>query len=155
MAILQKLAHRFGADILDDTGVLQRSLLAERAFATEQDQQFLNQLIHPEVRKHTLARMHDAELQNIPMFVVDAPLLFEAGVDEICHSVLVIAADSNLRMERVLERSQISNIDFKRRDDIQLSIEEKIRRADHVIFNNGSLKDLLKQVEQFYGKIIS
>ena len=69
--ILQTLAQRFGSDILDSTGNLQRSILAERAFASRQDQQFLNQLIHPEVRKATSSRIEAAKLNNLPLFIID------------------------------------------------------------------------------------
>ncbi len=153
--ILQALTHRFGEDILDDAGKLQRSILAERAFSTESGQQFLNQVIHPEVRKQTLIRIESAQQQNCPLFVIDAPLLFEAGVESLCHSVLVVAAQDEYRRDRVNQRSQISAADFKRRDELQLSIEEKIRRGDHVIYNNGSLAELYVQVDQLYQQIMA
>ncbi|MCF6239524.1 MAG: dephospho-CoA kinase [Candidatus Marinimicrobia bacterium] len=148
--ILNQLAQRFGSDILDGSGQLQRQLLAERAFATREDQQFLNHLLHPEVRRATLLRINDARQKSTPLFVIDAPLLFEAGVDSITDSVLVVTADKMLRQGRVEHRSQITEADFERRDRLQLSIEEKISRADHVIYNNGSLVELLTQVDNFY-----
>ncbi|NQV15568.1 dephospho-CoA kinase [bacterium] len=148
--ILDQLCQRFGSDIIDNSGRLKRHILAERAFSSPESQQFLNQLIHPEVRKVTLSRIAQAHQGNKNLFVIDAPLLFEAGVDAICTSVAVIAADNIYRQDRVEKRSQILEDDFTRRDGLQMSMEEKMERADHLIFNNGSLEDLLLQVDLFY-----
>lgn len=152
--ILKHLSIRFGSDIQDESGKLQRHVLAERAFASTEDQQYLNNLIHPEVRKVTLSRIKAAQEDKQRLFVIDAPLLFEAGVDKICNMVLVVTADLNFRKARVNQRSQISDEDFRRRDNLQLSIEEKINRADHIIHNNGSLDELIVQVDELYRQLI-
>ncbi|NQV51051.1 MAG: dephospho-CoA kinase [Candidatus Marinimicrobia bacterium] len=152
--ILAALSNRFGSDIFDNFGKLQRHILAERAFASQEDQLFLNHLIHPEVKKITRTRIDTASASHKPMFVIDAPLLFEAHVDSITDSVLVIVADRNFRQGRVAKRSQISTQDFERRDALQMPIEEKIRRAQHVIHNDGSLDELLKKVDALYTELI-
>jgi len=146
--LLDQLSDRFGADILNDQGVLQKSILAERAFVNSEQQTYLNHLIHPRVRTATLQRIAAARRQQAWLFVIDAPLLFEAGVDTICDTVLVVAADEHLRRTRIYQRSNISQIDFEHRDALQLPIDEKIRRADHVIHNNGNLSDLKLAVER-------
>ena len=71
--ILASLAQRFGTDILDNSGELQKERLAERAFGTREDQLFLNQLIHPKVREATRDRIEIARSQGHDLFVVDAP----------------------------------------------------------------------------------
>ncbi|NQV30200.1 MAG: dephospho-CoA kinase [Candidatus Marinimicrobia bacterium] len=152
--ILAALSDRFGSDILDNSGTLQRHILAERAFASREDQLFLNHSIHPEVKKITLMRIETARAANKPMFVIDAPLLFEAHVDSITDSVLVIAADRIFRQGRVGKRSQISTQDFERREALQMPIEEKIRRAQHVIYNDGSLDELQEKVDLLYSELI-
>jgi len=151
--ILEQLSRRFGQAILDEAGKLKTQLLAKRAFASEADQQFLNALIHPAVRQATLTRIESARKADCKLFVIDAPLLFEAGVDQITDSVLVVVADEDHRQDRVETRSQIKGEDFRRRDELQLSIEEKIRRADHLIYNNGSLEELFEQVDLLYYKL--
>ena len=148
--ILSRLSQRFGEDILDGSGILQRHILAERAFATRDDQLFLNHLIHPEVRKATLLKIEVAQSEGAPMFVMDAPLLFEAHADSVTDSVLVVVAERIFREGRVERRSQINSVDFERRDALQMPIEEKIRRADHVIYNDGTLEELLTKADQFY-----
>lgn len=151
--ILKQLSHHFGTDILNESGELQTQILAERAFSSKDEQGFLNQLIHPEVKKATLARMEEARESGTQLFVIDAPLLFEAGVDAITDSVLVVSAEHIFRQGRVEKRSQITNADFSRRDHLQLSIKEKISRADHVIYNNGSLDELIVKVDELYRQL--
>ncbi len=151
--ILASLAQRFGTDILDEAGNLQKQILAERAFNTREDQLFLNHLIHPEVRRITLDRIEMARSQGKSLFVVDAPLLFEAHADSITDGVLVVVAKRMFREGRVERRSSISKVDFDRRDALQMPIEEKIRRADHVINNDGSLIELLAKVDIFYKEL--
>ena len=110
--ILASLAQRFGTDILNEAGILQKHILAERAFSTRDDQLFLNHLIHPEVRRITLDRIEIARSQGKSLFVVDAPLLFEAHADSITDGVLVVVADRMFREGRVERRSSISKGDF-------------------------------------------
>lgn len=151
--ILASLAERFGTDILDESGQLQKHILAERAFATRDDQLFLNHLIHPEVRRITLDRIEMARSLGKSLFVVDAPLLFEAHADSITDGVLVVVAERMFREGRVERRSQITKVDFERRDALQMPIEEKIRRADYVIDNDGTLDELLEKVDAFYREL--
>ena len=151
--ILASLAQRFGTDILDEAGILQKQILAERAFNTRDNQLFLNHLIHPEVRRITLDHIEIARSQRKLLFVMDAPLLFEAHADSITDGVLVIVAKRMFREGRVERRSSISRVDFERRDALQMPIEEKIRRADYVIENDGSLDELLEKVDKFYKKL--
>ena len=148
--ILASLAQRFGTDFLNEAGILQKHILAERAFSTRDDQLFLNHLIHPEVRRITLDRIEIARSQGKSLFVVDAPLLFEAHADSITDGVLVVVADRMFREGRVERRSSISKVDFERRDALQMPIDEKIRRADYVIDNDGTLIELLSKVDIFY-----
>jgi len=151
--ILACLSERFGTDILDDSGTLQKHILAERAFKSRDDQLFLNHLIHPEVRRITSDRIEIARSQGKLLFVVDAPLLFEAHADNLTDGVLVVVAERMYREGRVEHRSHISRVDFERRDALQMPIEEKIRRADFVIHNDGNLEELIEKVDLFYRQL--
>ncbi|MCF7808592.1 MAG: dephospho-CoA kinase [Candidatus Marinimicrobia bacterium] len=153
VAILAQLSARFGTDILDDSGKLRRSVLAERAFSTKEDQLFLNQLIHPKVWEATQKRLETARERGAYMFVMDAPLLFEAGVEVYTDSVLVVTADALLRKARIFSRSQILAEDFDRRESLQMPIDKKIELADHIIENNGTLEDLYLQVDELYHRL--
>ena len=148
--IKRQLCEHFGDDVFDKAGILQNRTLADRAFSHREGQRFLNHLIHPEVKKHTMIRVDEAREKGHTLFVVDAPLLFEAHADSLTDQVLVITAKRIFREGRVERRSQITQVDFERREALQMPIEEKIRRADYVIDNDGSLEELLEKVDSFY-----
>jgi dephospho-CoA kinase len=152
-SILSSLRKKFGEDILDDTGQLRRSILAARAFSSKEGQQYLNQLIHPRVWDATQTRLETARRQGAILFVLDAPLLYEAGVDVYMDSVLVVTADLELRKLRILERSGIAEDDFDRRESLQMPISKKIQLADHVLENNGSLEELKLGVDELYHRL--
>lgn len=151
--ILAQLSARFGSDILDEAGQLRRSVLAARAFATREHQLYLNQLIHPRVWEATQIRIESAREQGIALFVMDAPLLFEAGVEVYLDSVLVVTASLDLRKLRIFQRSQIDSEDFDRRESLQMAIEKKVELADHIIENNGTLQELEQQVDELYHRL--
>jgi len=153
-ALLGQLCKHFGDDILDGSGQLQRHILAERAFSSKEGQQYLNQLIHPKVWEATKKRIDVAREQGHVLFIVDAPLLYEAGVDSYTDSVLVVTANDLSRQSRIYERSRISTEDFTRRDKLQMSIEKKMQQADYVIYNDGSLEELFEKVDNLYRQIM-
>lgn len=152
--LLDQLCSRFGEDILNEEGQLQRHILAERAFSSKDGQQYLNQLIHPKVWAATKKRIDVAREQGQILFIVDAPLLFEAGVDSFTDSVLVVVAEDLTRQSRIYKRSYISAEDFTRRDKLQMPIEKKVQQADYVIHNDGSLAELFEKVDQLYRQIM-
>lgn len=149
-SVRDDICRQFGADIYDETGILQTSLLARRAFDTPEHQHSLNSIVHPAVGRVTRERMDRARTQGIKLFIIDAPLLLDAGVNTLTDSVLVVAAESNIRQKRVALRSGLESLDFMQRDALQMPQEEKIAKADHVIWNNGDRAALKAAVMEFY-----
>lgn len=146
------LAH-FGDSILGTDGQINRPALANKAFASPEDQIFLNHVIHPRVKHITQELMDEQRAVGCKLFIIDAPLLFEAHSDSITDSVLVVHAKRIFREGRVERRSKITKVDFDRRESLQMPTEEKIRRADHVIDNDGSLEDLYSKVMALYEEL--
>lgn len=87
--------------------------------------------------------------------VIDAPLLFEAGVDRECDAVIFVEAPFEARLKRVCESRGWDEAELRRREASQLPLEEKRRRARHVVENTGSLDDLGAQVGRVLRQIIS
>lgn len=153
-AVLSQLAARFGGDILTgkEEAPLDRSLLAERAFATPDDTEALNAITHPAIRKRTLSLIEQADPQNNPV-VVDMPLLVETGFHTQCDAVIVVVADPELRVERLVKHRGLDPDDARARIAQQARDEERAAVADYVLDNNKDLPHLESQVKEVISEL--
>ena len=128
-------------------GVLDRAALSAVAFADPVRLAELNAIVHPRVR----ARMAALELQAVAAgagwVVQDIPLLFEGGLQAGMDAVLVVDAPLEVRVARVMQRSQFSREEVLARDARQTPAAEKRQGADFVIDNSGTVEDLETQVD--------
>lgn len=142
------------ADIVDTKGQIDRKKLGKVAFAKERNIQFLNQLIHPRVReriKVLCASIQDKEA----VVVVDIPLLYEAGWEEMFDVVVVVTAQEKTQIKRCLVRDQaLREADIKARLLYQMPLKQKMERADYIIDNDHSLETTRKQVFEIWNKLI-
>jgi len=90
---------------------------------------------------------------GIRAVIVDAPLLFEAGVDSECDSVVFVQTPKRIRAQRVLEGRGWDESELDRREKAQLSLEHKRERADHIVTNGGSQDELPPQVARILDEI--
>lgn len=131
---LPVLAEQFGADIIKD-GELDRRLLAQRAFADKKSQEKLNRLTHPEIMRRALDRADDALNEGEAAAVIDAPLLFEAGGDKVCDTVIAVIAPEEIRLERITARDGITEEEARRRMSVQQSDEFYTSRAEFTVIS--------------------
>lgn len=146
-AVRRELAELFGEDILDENGAVVRARLAEKAFASAEETAKLNAVTHPAVIQAMLEKAEEFSLEypEIPV-VFDVPLLFESGMDKLCDRVVTVAADDEVRYLRIMLRDGLTRTEASRRVARQMPQEEKIARSDEVIFNNGTLTELRREV---------
>ena len=138
-AVLTALQAAFGADIVAE-GQLDRRLLGRRAFVGQGQRGQLEEIVHPPLAR---ALWQAVEAGGAEIAVVDAPLLFEWGRDlERYGAVVVIDADQELRVQRVVQRTGLSPAEVRQRMAAQMPAAEKRTRADWVVENNGSPVDL-------------
>jgi dephospho-CoA kinase len=141
--IKARLVKAFGKDILDADIVIDRKKLAQAAFQSSQGQKKLNAIMHPAVRQG-VARWVKQQAQQKPvprLVVVEVPLLFERGFYRFFDGTLSISAVPKSRQKRLKKRGWgLSEI--RRREALQWSQERKNQKADWVIFNQSSEKDL-------------
>ena len=138
--VLNAVVARFGDDVAPD-GVVDRGALAERAFATEADRAWLEQLIWPLVAAR-VAEFRQASGRREPApraAVVEVPLLFESSSRHGFDATIAIVADEDLRRRRAAERSHRA---LDERAARQLSQEEKAAKSTYVVVNNGSIGEL-------------
>lgn len=149
--VIAQVVDKFGNDVLDESGKIDRKKLAARAFASAETIAILNAITHPRIRQRTNAKI-EAGLNNpgVKAIVLDISLLLESGAYEGKYSLLLfVDADEESRIQRAAERGWAGN-ELQRRQARQLNLEEKRKRADVVIDNSGSLQELDRQVEEVW-----
>lgn len=151
------LVERFGEGVLTTTHDVDRKALARLVFgdspAATENRHFLEKLVHPRTRRRleTIRDLHRD--QGARVFVIDAPLLLEAGWGEACDQILFVDAPLERRRHFARERGWEPG-EIERRDQAQLPLDEKRQRADWVIDNSGTLDALERQVAQFWQQIV-
>ena len=142
------LAAEFGADIIEN-GVLSRRLLAERAFVSREKTERLNEIMLPAIVLEIEKRIGEESV------ILDAPTLFESGLDKRCDCVIAVLADENIRKQRIIARDGLSEKEADVRLSAAKSDEFFTSRADYAVYNNGDehefyekSKELLIQITE-------
>jgi dephospho-CoA kinase len=150
---LAALAACFGETILAEDGSLDRDALATIVFDDADRRAELNRITHPEI-----ARLADERLQHLreagaALIVYEAPLLFEANARGRVDKVLVVTASVEVQIARLMARSGLRRSDAIARVEAQMPLAEKIRRADFVIDNSGSVEQTRNAVSVLYRQL--
>jgi len=151
----QEIVERFGQDILDSGGRIDRKKLGPRVFANPPLLAALNAIVHPRVMERT-RELAAEEHQRKPRGVVilDAPLIFEAGLETRMLKVVVVWCRPEQQMERLIAKTGFSREEAERRIQAQVPADEKRRRADYVIDCSGTLEESLAQVQTLYPQLL-
>ena len=141
----------FGDRVIGPDGTLDRRELGRIVFTSENARYVLNSIIHPRVIERTkeiLRSLAESTPREgpVPIAVVDAPLLLEAGADEVVDEVWVVALNREQQAERLMKREGYSAEEAFLRIDSQMPLEEKEKRADRVIDNSGTPEETKEQV---------
>ncbi len=152
ISLQHKLINAFGKEVTEK-GHLVLSKLAQVAFSSKLNQDILNGIMWPEVMILIDQAVAEAESNGVDLFIVDAALIFEANFHNLLDSVLLITASETKRMNRAIRRKNLPSSQIQQRMMLQLTEEEKMKMANHVIFNESSLEDLQEEVEKFYSTL--
>lgn len=143
------LTRHFGNDLYEGEK-LNRQKLAELIFNDRRNLSMANSIIHPALAerfsKWCQERDHEA------FVAIDAAVLFEAGFERLVDTVITVYAPKEIRVKRVLKREHIETEQVEARMLSQMPEEEKIKRANHVIYNDGR-HSLIQQVADFLVKV--
>ncbi|MEN8764496.1 MAG: dephospho-CoA kinase [Wenyingzhuangia sp.] len=140
-AVKKDIIRLLGEDAYENN-LPNRAYIAEKVFADKALLQKLNEIVHPIVHLHLKAFILK---QDSPYVVYENAILFENKREEFCDKVIVVVADLEDRITRVVNRDQVNREDVMRRINNQWSQEKKVKRADYVIKNNNR-KDLKTEV---------
>ncbi len=145
LSIREELVALLGEDVYLG-GQLNKPLLAGYLFASPVNASRINTIVHPRVRDDFRTW---ASLQPLETVALESAILFEAGFEDTVDKVIVVYAPLEVRVRRVMERDHATEEQVRARIAAQMSDEEKVRRADFVIVNDG-VQDLLPQIQAVY-----
>lgn len=148
---LQAIADHFGSDILLTDGSLNRAALRQIVFADPQQRKVLESITHPAIRAMI---QHKLNISASAYTLLVSPLLFESGQYQFAHRNLVIDVSEELQWQRASMRDNVSAEQIKQIMAAQLSREERLKRADDIVINNGDLTYLHLQLDELHQKYL-
>jgi len=151
---LQEIVRRFGPEILNEDGALNRKKLGEIVFADPARRKELEAITHPAIRARMRERVAALAAEDPDRLIVaDIPLLFEGGLQRQYECVLLVYVPREIQKERLMKRDGLTEAEAEKRLAAQMDIEEKKRLADYVIDNRGTLAETERQVDEFLRRL--
>ena len=148
----EAVVAEFGRDFVRN-GAIDRQRLGALVFNDEAARQRLNAIVHPLVREWMAARTAEALERGDEIVIQDVPLLFENGLEGLFSSVLLVYAPEDVQVERLVQGRGVPLERARAIIAAQLPIEEKRRRAHHVVDNSGTVDQTRNQVEEVWAQM--
>ena len=153
LSLQHRIINVFGSSITVNNK-LDIGKLAEVAFSDKIYQNILNGIMWAEVFILINNKIEECQKSKIKLFIVDAAMIFEAKLENLFDSTLLIASEKDVRLKRAEKRRNISLEQIKKRMSLQLNENDKQKIASHIIKNNKDLDTLYASVDKFYKKIL-
>jgi len=147
---LTKIVRYFGDTVLLSDGTLNRKTLRRMIIDDGEARFALERFLHHEIIKLIHKNVVSAEKEGCRMVVIEVPLLFELDMKERFDWVVVVSADKELRVKRLMERDQTSRDAAEDLINVQMPDEDKIGRADYVVRNEDSIEKLVDSVDVLF-----
>jgi|SRR5438128_10618308 len=142
--VKQKIRAAFGAGVFSRDGDLNREKLRAIILGDATKKRALERILHPRIRREW--RAEATRHRNSPdFFFADIPLLYETGGETLCDAVVVVACSHKVQLVRLMERMSINDTEAEQMIRSQMPLEEKMARADHVVWNDGGRAALMEQ----------
>jgi dephospho-CoA kinase len=152
---LRALGESFGGEILTAEGTLDRVALGRIVFADPAARRRLEMITHPAIQAESRRRIEELARAGHRVVAYEAALLCETGRDRELDRLLVVTADDQRRIERLMARSSLSRAEAEARLEAQMPQAEKAALADYLIDNSGSLEQTREQVEQVWRRVLA
>lgn len=154
--MLNNIADIFGKDFLNAEGALNRAKLRTHIFNDSLERKKLEELLHPAIRARAISQLEDNQSRLNPDYqILVVPLLFESdSYRPVVNKTLVIDCDEETQIRRTISRSQLSEAEVKAIIGAQVSRATRRERADEIIENNGSIEELIENVNKIHKKFI-
>jgi dephospho-CoA kinase len=142
--VKKQIRRKFGGGVFLNDGDLNREALRAIIFSDAHKKRALEQILHPRIRRQwsTEAKAH---CNSPDFFFAEIPLLYETDGERLCDRVVVVACSSQTQLHWLMERTSLERAAAEQMINSQMLLAEKIRRADHVVWNNGGQASLEEQ----------
>jgi dephospho-CoA kinase len=144
--VKQEIQKKFGSGIFSLDEGLNREKLRAIIFGDATRKRALERILHPRIRRQWRAEAKKHR-NSSDFFFADIPLLYETGGETLCDRVVVVGCSHEMQVVRLMKRMSIEASEAKQMINSQMPLEEKIRRGDHVAWNNGDRATLAKQAQ--------
>jgi dephospho-CoA kinase len=142
--VKREIGAEFGSCVFSSHGDLNRARLRAIIFGDANKKRALERILHPRIRRQW--RTEAKSYRNSPnFFFADIPLLYETGGETLCDRVVVVSCSEKMQLARLKKRMSITATEARKMIESQVSLKEKMSRADHVIWNNGDRAVLIEQ----------
>ena len=142
--VLAEIRKTFGGGVFTESGELNRDALRGIVFGASERRRQLEQILHPPIRRHW-SREAEKHRQSNQYFFADIPLLYETGGERLCDCVVVVACSEEIQMRRLIQRTGLDRNAAEAIISAQMPLSEKVKLANHVIWNNGPESLLAEQ----------
>ncbi|KZM56511.1 dephospho-CoA kinase [Aeribacillus pallidus] len=142
-----EIVNAFGKEILNEDLTINRARLGSIVFQNEDKREKLNSIVHPEVRLEMKRRQEQLISEGAKAVVLDIPLLFESNLKHLVDKVIVVYTGEKNQLERLMKRNNFSKEEALSRINAQMPLKEKVKFADAVINNDGTLEETEQQLE--------
>ncbi len=146
----QEIVATFGPGILKSDGSLDRRALGRKVFTDPDLRRTLNRITHPRIIARIAELVDQARERGDRVVVIEAPLLIEAGMQDMVDEVWVVLVDEETQVERLMARERYPEAEAQGRVEAQLPLAEKLKFAHRVIDNRGSVEETRRAVEKLW-----
>ena len=143
--VLKIIEEEFGPQFFVD-GRLDRQLLGQYCFQSEERVEKLNSIVHPFIFEEMEKQFE--EHKDAPLVILDAPLLIETELYKRCDKVMVVTCSRGKRIVRAIKRSNLPKLEIRKRMKQQIPESERLKYADYVIKNNSTIEKTFQQVDK-------
>ncbi len=146
------LAYRqhFGAAVLQEDGQLNRAAIGKIVFFQPEERAWIDRSAHPLIQAEIKRQLAEKKRQDVPLIVLDVPLLFESGWDKMTEENCLVDVSEAVQLARLMQRDGYDEQAARARIAAQMPLAEKRRRTDRLIDNNGDLPATLRQVDRLW-----
>jgi dephospho-CoA kinase len=149
----QALQDKFGGQFIKEDQGVDRKKLRQSIFSDPELKGTVDAILHPLIRDEVTRICEKGRVGNYPLTVVEVPLLYEAGWQDDFNQVIVVAANDETCLQRIMTRDKVSRREAEQAMAAQMDISTKVVLADHVIDNSGGWDDTAHQVEKLFRKL--